>query len=241
MKKILFSCGLVLSFLIASCQQAVEKKVPVNKVVTVEEFQKLLTEKSNATVLDVRTPDEFKAGYIKGAVNMDIYDPGFKENLATLDAAKPVLVYCKSGGRSAGAAKLLAEMGFTEVYDLQGGVMAWSANGKPLDGTENTAGGSAGLSLDDYVKQVSSAPLVLVDFNAVWCMPCKKLAPILDELVKKENGRLTLIKIDADANPQLMQAKQIQGIPYLELYKEGKMVWSNMGMTDEATIAAQLK
>lgn len=240
MKKILISLSLLLAFIFAACQQPGGKNTSINQDVQLEQFEKLIAEKSNAQLLDVRTADEFNAGHITKAQNLDIYDKNFKESLAKLDKTRPVLVYCKSGGRSSQAAAMLKEMGFGEVYNLQGGILAWTNAGKPVEGA-NVPEKNAGLTIEEYQKQVSANPLVLVDFNAVWCMPCKKLAPILDELVQKQGGKLTLLKIDADANPALMQAKQIQGIPYLELYKEGKMIWSNMGMTDEATIAAQLK
>lgn len=240
MKKVFTSLTLVLAFIIAACQQPAGTTSAVNQTIPIEQFEKLISEKSNEQLLDVRTPEEFNAGHLSGAVNLNIYDKGFKENLAKLDKSRPVMVYCKSGGRSGEAASIMKEMGFTEVYNMQGGMLAWTNAGKPVDNV-GALPKISGLSVEEYQKQVSTNPLVLVDFNATWCMPCKKLAPILDELVKKEGGKLTLLKIDADANPELMKAKQIQGIPYLELYKDGKMVWSNMGMTDEATIAAQLK
>ncbi len=240
MKKILICLPLLLVFILAACQQPETKSKPVNQTVSLEQFEKLMAEKSNAQLLDVRTPQEFQAGHISGALNLDIYDKGFKEALGKLDKEKPVLVYCKSGGRSAQAAELMAGMGFHEIYNLQGGMLVWANAGKPVDNA-GAIPKNTGLTLESYQEQVSANPMVLVDFNAAWCMPCKKLAPILDELVQKQGGKLTLLKIDADENPELMKAKKIDGIPYLELYKDGKLIWSNMGMTDEATIAAQLK
>ena len=240
MKKIIFSLSLVLSVIVASCQQPAKNSKPVNQTVPLEQFEKLISDRANAQLLDVRTPQEYTSGHIASAFNLDIYDPGFKEALGKLDKERPVLVYCKSGGRSGQAAEMMGQMGFKEVYNLQGGMLAWANAGKPVD-NGNAAPSSSGMSEADYLKKVAEKPLVLVDFNAVWCGPCKKLAPILEGLVEKEGGRLTLMKVDADANPELMRAKQIQGIPYLELYKEGKLVWTNMGLTDESTIAAQLK
>lgn len=190
-------------------------------------------------IIDVRTPEEFSAGHLAGAVNINIYDSDFAQRIAQLDKSRPVMVYCKAGGRSADASKQLAALGFL-VTELKGGTLAWSNAGKALESTQ-TPKAPGGLTLEQYMQQVAAQPMVLVDFKAVWCKPCKMLAPILDELVKKEEGRLTLIKIDADENPALMQAKQINSIPYLELYKDGKLVWTHMGLTDEATIATQLK
>ena len=240
MKKIILSVTLVLSFLVAACQQSANNSKSINEKVSIEQFEKLLVEKSNALILDVRTPEEFAAGHVKGAVNLNIYDTAFKEALSKLDRAKPILVYCKSGGRSSDAASQMKEMGFGEVYNFGGGMLAWSNAEKPIV-RDNTVPKVKGISEEAYLKLVAQKPLVLVDFHAVWCGPCKKLSPILASIVEKQGGRLTLIKLDSDENPDLMKAKQIQGIPYLELYKDGKLIWKNMGLTDEATILSQLK
>ncbi|MBK7681623.1 MAG: thioredoxin [Bacteroidetes bacterium] len=212
----------------------------VNEKVSIEQFEKLMTEKSNAIILDVRTPEEFAAGHVKGAVNLNIHDAAFKSGLEKLDKSKPVLVYCKSGSRSADASAQMKEMGFSEVYNFGGGMLAWSNAEKPVV-RETAMSPNKGINEETYLKMVAEKPLVLVDFHAVWCGPCKKLSPILASIVEKQGGRLTLIKLDSDENPDLMKAKQIQGIPYLELYKDGKLIWKNMGLTDEATIMSQLK
>ncbi len=239
MKKVIFSLSLVFTFLFAACQQPGGGKL-VNETVALDKFDHLLSEKSNAIILDVRTPQEFVGGHISGAVNLDIYDNGFKDALGKLDKSRPVLVYCKSGGRSESAMKMMGQMGFNEVYNLQGGMLAWSNAGKPVD-NGGAAPKAAGMTEADYLKKVAEHPLTIVDFNAVWCGPCKKMMPIIEKIVADQGGKLTLLKVDADENPELMRAKKIDGIPYFELYKDGKLIWSQMGMTDEATIVAQLK
>jgi len=236
MKTQIFLLPLLLCFIVASCQQPSGQVI--NTTVDATGFNRLIDEKNDEQLLDVRTPEEYVGGHIAGAVNLNIYDENFRQSLEKMDRNRPVLVYCKAGGRSADAAAMLKELGFREVYDLKGGMLAWDNAGMPVERQTAAAGG---LTLEQYAELTARQPLTLVDFNAVWCKPCKMLAPVLDELVKKENGRLTLIKLDADQNPELLKAKGIEGIPYLELYKEGKLVWSNMGLTDEATIAAQLK
>ncbi|MBP6512340.1 MAG: thioredoxin [Bacteroidia bacterium] len=240
MKKIILSITLVLSFLVAACQQSANNGKSVNEKVSIEQFEKLMAEKSNAIILDVRTPEEFAAGHVKGAVNLNIHDAAFKSGLAKLDKSKPVFVYCKSGSRSADATAQMKDMGFGEVYNFGGGMLAWSNAEKPVV-RETAMSPNKGINEETYLKMVAEKPLVLVDFHAVWCGPCKKLSPILASIVEKQGGRLTLIKLDSDENPDLMKAKQIQGIPYLELYKDGKLIWKNMGLTDEATIMSQLK
>ena len=78
-------------------------------------------------VLDVRTPEELaETGYIKGAEHIDYKRSDFKQALATkLDKTQPVAVYCRSGGRSGETAAMLQEMGFSSIYDLDGGITAW--------------------------------------------------------------------------------------------------------------------
>ncbi len=77
-------------------------------------------------LIDVRTPNEFSEGTIEGAKNLDYFSPDFKSEIAKLDKALPIYVFCRSGGRSAKAAKILSETGFSKVYNLKGGYLAWS-------------------------------------------------------------------------------------------------------------------
>ena len=82
-------------------------------------------------ILDVRTPQEFTSGHLPNAVNVDVEDPGFATNLAALDTTKTYAVYCRSGNRSKVAMSAMAQAGFTQFYDLDGGINAWqSASGE---------------------------------------------------------------------------------------------------------------
>ena len=120
------------------------------------------------------------------------------------------------------------------------GIIAWRNAGKPLV-TGNTAPAKKGMTLDDYQKFVTDKKFVLVDFSAVWCMPCKKLAPILDKISSNKKDKLIVKKVDADENPELLKQKGIDGIPYLELYKDGKLVWKHQGFIDEQTLLSETK
>lgn len=101
-----------------------QEKVTV-KNVDASEFKKLI-EGEEGQILDVRTPKEWSGGVIEGANKINFFDQDFKEQLTKLDKSKPVYVYCKAGGRSGKAAKQLEQMGFTTVYNLVGGIGAWS-------------------------------------------------------------------------------------------------------------------
>ena len=105
---------------------------PHVKRVGVEEFDKLRSEKTNV-VLDVRTPEEFKAGHIPGAVNINFNSPDFDKQIGALDKNKTYLVHCAAGGRSAKACKKLDNVGFKELYDLAPGFKGWEKAGKPVE------------------------------------------------------------------------------------------------------------
>lgn len=88
-------------------------------------------------LLDVRTREEWDAGHLEGAKKVTVTEDGFLEKAkVALDPAKPVLVYCKSGSRSEKAATILREAGFSPVYEMQGGIVAWEKAGKPLAKTD---------------------------------------------------------------------------------------------------------
>lgn len=77
--------------------------------------------------IDVRTASEFNSGHIKNAINIDFFNPtNFKNSFEKLDKEKAVYVYCRSGARSQKAARKLLKLGFSQIYDLKGGFIAWS-------------------------------------------------------------------------------------------------------------------
>jgi thioredoxin 1 len=74
---------------------------------------------------------------------------------------------------------------------------------------------------------------VLVDFYADWCAPCKLQNPILKEVFNEMNGKIRIIKIDVDKNREIASRLQIRGVPTLMLFKQGKPVWNQPGVTDK--------
>lgn len=88
-------------------------------------FKSYLDSHSEALLIDVRTPQEFASGNIEGAININFNDAEFEENIKALDKNVPVLIYCKSGGRSARALKIFEANGFNTVLELNGGYSNW--------------------------------------------------------------------------------------------------------------------
>ena len=84
---------------------------------------------SGLVVLDVRTPEEFAAGHIAGAVELDLQGETFEADVAELDRTTPYFVYCQSGNRSGQAVAYLQAHGFSSIYELEGGIGAWQTAG----------------------------------------------------------------------------------------------------------------
>jgi len=86
----------------------------------------------DVVVLDIRTPDEFAAGIVAGAVNIDFYADDFAAQLAALDRDASYVVYCRSGNRTVQAMQTFADLGFSDVSEIAGGILGWQASGLPL-------------------------------------------------------------------------------------------------------------
>ncbi len=98
--------------------------------ITPEQAESMLSSGKNITALDVRTPGEFAAGHIPGAINIDIGNPKFASLINSLDKNGEYVVYCRSGIRSAKAAGIMKEAGFKKAHNMKGGISAW---GGPLE------------------------------------------------------------------------------------------------------------
>lgn len=108
----LFSC--------ASSAQTSFKNAPISELTA-------LKKEKQAIVIDVRTPAEWQQGVISGAdLFIDYNSPTFKQQVAKLDKSKTYIVYCRSGGRSAGASQVMTDAGFKHVVNMQGGISSWT-------------------------------------------------------------------------------------------------------------------
>ena len=88
----------------------------------------------------------------------------------------------------------------------------------------------ASVALDSWDKEVLQSPnLVMVDFWAAWCGPCKMVAPIVEELSKEYEGKAKFVKLNTDENPDLASRYKIRGIPTLMFFKGGQIVEQIVG------------
>lgn len=105
--------------------------VNAQNVVTLAAFEVKIAA-PNVQLVDVRTPQEFANGHLENAKNVNFNDPEFKQKIVLLDKSKPIAIYCGIGGRSGKASKILVELGFKDIFDLAGGITAWTAANKKV-------------------------------------------------------------------------------------------------------------
>ncbi len=231
--------------LLLSCAQSngQSSQTPLSPQAFSQKAQQLPDE----VILDVRTPEEYATGHIDGALNIDWNAGNFEKSVSEMDKQKPVLVYCKGGGRSSEAVAALRKAGFTNVYELKGGMMAWQQAGLPQATSTATntmpveTVSEVEMTRAAYDSLVASDKAVLVDFYAEWCGPCKKMKPSLDELAQEFSGKMRIERIDVDKNPELGNELKVVGLPTLMYYKKGKLEWKQMGYMSKEQLKAKLK
>lgn len=204
---------------------------------TAGEFESAINGKDSIQLLDVRTPAEYSSGHIKGSLLADWNNKEeFSRRVSFIDKEKPLYVYCLGGGRSAKAAELLRAEGYKNVYELKGGINAWKADNKTLEGKS----AAKQMSIDEFKGAITSSKVVLVDFGAEWCPPCKKMEPVLKSLQANNPGKFTLVKVDGGNDEDVLKAYNVTALPVFIIFKDGKQVWRKDGVADEKEIAAQL-
>ena len=201
------------------------------------EFEAGINDKDSIQILDVRTAGEYNGGHIKGALLADWNNKEeFNRRVTFVDKTKPVYVYCLAGSRSAAAATKMRAEGYEKVYELSGGINAWKAASKPVEGTSNTKQ----MSLDEFNLAVNSSTTVLVDFGAAWCPPCRIMEPVLNSLATNNPGKFKLVKVDGGKDEEMLETYKVTALPVFILFKNGKQVWRRDGVASEKEIAEQL-
>ena len=117
--------------------------------------------------------------------------------------------------------------------------------GEPLNASTNGAGTSSDkpLIVTDitFQREILETPgLVLVDCWAPWCGPCRMVGPIMEQLAIESNGRYRIAKLNVDENPRIAAQYQIQSIPTMLIFKDGKLIDRIVGAQPKPAIAARL-
>ncbi|HEY0109399.1 MAG TPA: thioredoxin domain-containing protein [Fibrella sp.] len=210
------------------------------QTVSVDTFATMLKQSPQPQLIDVRTPGEFAEGHLPGALNINSQRGDFTQTLANLDKSKPVFVYCMSGGRSKVAVDKLHQLGYTDVHELKGGYLKWSSRMMPVEGVTRSKNKVQWTTarLDSLTQ---AQPVVLVDVYAPWCAPCKKMAPVIDKLTVEMAGKATIIKLNADTEKSLLKAYQVEELPTILIFRNGKLADHQIGYRDEAALRTLLE
>lgn len=229
---------LLLSIGLNSCKKEIQNVEAIeNALLSPTEFITAFQDEKEAIIIDVRTPEEFAKGHLENAQNINWNSEDFELKISTFKKDTPLFVYCMSGGRSASATEKLRSLGFTKVYELDGGILKWRNEGLEEVKSNHTKG----LSLTQFQELLIGDKLILVDFYADWCVPCQKLKPHLDAIAHDMKDKVTVIRINTDDNQELAEALNIDGIPVLQVYKYKQLKWNNVGYVEKAEILKHLQ
>lgn len=202
-------------------------------VLSPKEFEKQL-QSGSIQLLDVRTPEEYSSGHLAHTLQANWNNQEeFQERIKALDKNTPVYIYCLGGGRAAAAQQYLLDNGFKEVINLKGGINAWKQADLPVEGEQKVAQ----ISVETLLKSLPSDKIVLLDFGAEWCPPCKKMNPLLDELTQEG---YPVFKIDGAAQKDLCTAYKVSGFPTFIFLKNGIEIERLSGLQTKATLIRKL-
>ena len=115
-------------------QAGPEGAAPIIQDIQVNAIENFSAQKSTVVILDVRTPEEYAAGHIQNALNIDIRNESFAEEVAKLERDKTYIVHCAANvenGRTEKSLKIMTELGFSKLRNMAGGIVAWQADGLP--------------------------------------------------------------------------------------------------------------
>ena len=232
--KLKFISLLLLSFLFISCHG--QTSIAVNTI-DAKLFAEKLKTYENPQLLDVRTPEEYSVEHIDNAKNVNWNGDDFVAKVNSYDKSKPIFVYCKVGGRSAQAANKLAELGFKEIYNLNGGIMKWNAENNV---NAIPSAKIIGMCDQEYGELIKSSNRVMIDFNAKWCAPCKKMNPYILRFQTEMKDKIKIVQLDADENKTIVEQLKLDALPTIIIYEKGKEVWRNVGYISEEDLKKQL-
>lgn len=233
MKRFLGLFTYVIVVIIQSCAQQ-----PAGSQLDAKQFAALMEKTPDKWIIDVRTKKEFESGHIASAINMDYYADDFQKQLTSLPKDKPLLIYCLSGSRSNSAVEKLHGMGYTNVYHLAGGIQSWKLANLPIEGESKKPDT---FTENDYQQLITANRLLMIDYYAPWCLPCRKMKPYIEKLAKEFEGRVKVVQINTDEAKQLSAKLNINPIPVITFIADGRELTRLTGLQSEETLREELK
>jgi thioredoxin len=194
---------------------------------------------TNSILIDLRKEEFYAKGHISKSRNIVFEDQNFEKAVVDIPKDKQIFLYCQNGEISKNAAVFLSDLGFLNIIVLDGGFEKWIKTPLSYASSSPKFEPLAYYSLADIENLAQKYPLVILDFYATWCKPCKQQEPILKEL-NEEYPNLKIVKIDADKNQTLSSHFEIEEIPTLILFKYKKQFWRKSGLTKRKQLEALL-
>jgi len=213
--------------LISSCSindNDLYSSISIDKITSALELE-------NSIILDVRTEEEILKGYITDATFIDYYSNDFKNKVDLIDKEKVIYIYCKSGGRSLKASQIISQMGFSEVFNLEGGFMRWKQKGLPYNNDSINKKTDIKAMLQSEIDSIIfSNNKVLLCISTKWCLPCRKMVPVINKLDSVLKEKIHILKLDPDYNPLIIKKYNIQSLPTFVLYEDNLEIWRKNGI-----------
>jgi rhodanese-related sulfurtransferase len=201
-------------------------------------FQELV-KSGKEMILDVRTKSEFDNEHIANSQYLNFYALDFKKKLLMLPKDEEIYLYCTTGYRSEKAAKYLAKNGYTKVYNLEHGILEWNLENLPVIEGEPSAKLMADkVSPELFTQTVSSDTLILIDFYATWCGPCRKMMPLIDSIRTQYHPAMKVFKVNVDVSKKLIKQEKIIGVPLFRIYRRGELLFEKDGMMSRIELEA---
>lgn len=226
-------CNVFLFVILLSCSISAQKKW----VLPPAEFQQQISV-DGSQVLDVRTPEEYAGSHITNSLQADwLVREQFINRVQYLDKSKPVYIYCESGGRSSEAGKWMRNNGFQNVFELQQGMIGW----RKQNLLSESVARDTQMNMAEYDSILKASPVVLIDFGAKWCPPCKKMEPVVEELQRTLSAKFVFTKIDGGIHTDIMQSIKVEELPTFILYKDGKEKWRKTGLVTLEEFKTQIQ
>jgi rhodanese-related sulfurtransferase len=196
-------------------------------LISVDSFAAKISKQQTPQIIDVRTPQEFSINHIEGATYVNLKDDNHLDGLKSFNKTKPVFIYAIQNNRPDQLAQELHANGYTEVYELKGGIASWIGNGQKYYTSVKD-----NISLTDYKKTLADNKIVLVEIGTKYCGLCAKAKVIIDSLQDDHNSSYKVVQLELYNNPQLVsELGEVPSVPTILLYKDGQVIWKRSGLT----------